>query len=138
MILIDAGPLVALNDKRDSAHSLCQQATARLQREPLVTTWPCVAEAFYLLGSSGGFRLQESFWKMWRDRFVDFIDLTIDEADFSGTLMERYRDLPMDLADATLVAVADNRGWRKVLTLDSHFFAYRCRDGSSLDIVLPT
>ncbi|HEY2410664.1 MAG TPA: hypothetical protein VGI40_00395 [Pirellulaceae bacterium] len=69
---------------------------------------------------------------------MDFIDLTIDEADFSGTLMERYRDLPMDLADATLVAVADNRGWRKVLTLDSHFFAYRCRDGSSLDIVLPT
>ncbi len=44
----------------------------------------------------------------------------------------------MDLADATLVAVADLRSWRKVFTLDTHFFAYRCRDGSSLEVIIPT
>jgi len=43
----------------------------------------------------------------------------------------------MDLADATLVAVADVRGYRKIFTLDSHFFAFRLRDGSVLDLIVP-
>ena len=43
----------------------------------------------------------------------------------------------MDLADATLLALADFRGWRKVFTLDSHFFAYRLHDGSALEVILP-
>jgi uncharacterized protein len=137
MILIDAGPLVALNDKRDVAHASCQQSTAGLPREPLITTWPCVAEAMYLLGTNGGFTLQASLWAMWRNGYIDFIDLTKEETKLAYTFMERYRDLPMDLADATLIALADFRGWKKIFTLDSHFFAYRLGDGSVPEVILP-
>lgn len=49
--------------------------------------------------------------------------------------MAQYRDLPMDLADASLVAAAEATGWRRVFTLDRHFRAYRLRDGSTLDVV---
>jgi len=46
--------------------------------------------------------------------------------------MERYRDTPMDLADATLVAVAEARGYRRIFTLDSDFTVYRTANGRSL------
>jgi uncharacterized protein len=50
-------------------------------------------------------------------------------------LMRTYRDLPMDLADASWVAAAEATGWRQVFTLDGHFRIYRLRDGSSLEVV---
>lgn len=69
---------------------------------------------------------------------VQIVDLSPDEIMLTESLMARYQNFPMDLADATLVAVADLRGWRKVFTLDSHFFAYRLRDGGALEVILPT
>jgi len=50
-------------------------------------------------------------------------------------LMRTYRDLPMDLADASLVAVAEAAGWHQVFSFDGHFRIYRLRDGSSLDVL---
>jgi uncharacterized protein len=57
------------------------------------------------------------------------IDLSSEEVVLAEELMGKYQDLPMDLADASLVAVADVRGHRKVFTVDFHFFAFRLRDG---------
>lgn len=50
-------------------------------------------------------------------------------------LMEKYKDVPMDLADASLVAVAESRNIRSIFTLDSDFFIYRMADGSVLDVL---
>jgi len=75
---------------------------------------------------------------MIRTRPVNMIHLSADETAPTQKLMGQYQDHPMDLADATLVALADFRGWRKVFTLDSHFYAYRLRDGSALEVILPT
>jgi predicted nucleic acid-binding protein len=50
-------------------------------------------------------------------------------------LMDKYRDLPMDLADASLVAVADLLGMRTIFSLDKDFHIYRLHDGSALTIV---
>ena len=52
-------------------------------------------------------------------------------------LMEEYQDTPMDLADASLVATAETRRLRRIFTLDSHFRAYRMRDGSAFEVVPP-
>lgn len=49
--------------------------------------------------------------------------------------MEKYRDTPMDLADASLVAVAESRSLPRVFTLDRHFRIYRLANGSVLDVV---
>jgi len=138
MTLIDTGPLVALHDARDSFYSACVGLVPQFALQRFVTSWACFAEAMYLLGNSGGFQLQASLWKMWRDGYLELASLSNDETELAATMMDKYQDHPMDLADATLVAVADFRGWRKVFTLDSHFFAYRLRDGSALDVILPT
>jgi predicted nucleic acid-binding protein len=49
--------------------------------------------------------------------------------------MERYRDLPMDLADATLVALAEARGVRQIFTLDREFHVYRLRGRAAFEVV---
>ena len=50
-------------------------------------------------------------------------------------LMEKYRDTPMDLADASLVVTAESLSIRQIFTLDGDFRVYRLSDGSVLDIV---
>ena len=50
-------------------------------------------------------------------------------------LMERYRDLPMDLADASLVALAEERRLRQVFTLDADFRVYRLPDGQAFEVL---
>ena len=138
MTLIDAGPLIALNNQQDPSHGRCRAAFDTIRPPRFLTTWPCIAEAMYVLGTVGGFARQKLLWKMVRNRQIQIVDLVDDEIVFSASLMEKYHDLPMDLADATLIAVADIRGWRKVFTLDTHFFAYRLRDGSPLEVIIPT
>jgi predicted nucleic acid-binding protein len=57
---------------------------------------------------------------------VDFAELTVDDVPSLRELMRRYRDQPMDLADAALVHVANRQGLRKIFTLDRrHFEVYR-------------
>ena len=62
-------------------------------------------------------------------------DLSKEETDRMDELMDKYRDLPMDLADASLVAVADQLGMNTIFTLDKDFHIYRLRDGSGFKIV---
>jgi uncharacterized protein len=63
------------------------------------------------------------------------IDILPAEADRMDALMAIYRDVPMDLADASLVAVAESRSIRRLFTLDSDFYIYRLADGSVLEVV---
>jgi hypothetical protein len=49
--------------------------------------------------------------------------------------MEKYQDTPMDLADASLVAIAESLSPHRVFTLDSDFQVYRLADGSALEIL---
>jgi uncharacterized protein len=137
MNLIDAGPLIALNDQGDPLHHLCMAAVAAHQPAYFATTWPCLAEAMHFLGRTGGFPHQSALWRMLKVGLVEMIDLSSEEIVLAEQLMGKYRDHPMDLADATLVAVADVRGHRQVFTVDSHFFAFRLRDGNILDLIVP-
>lgn len=52
-------------------------------------------------------------------------------------LMEKYRDRPMDFADASLVLLAEQTGCRQIFTLDSDFFFYRIGDRDSFEVLLP-
>lgn len=135
MTLVDTGPLVALLDKGDNRHAICVAAARRLPPVPLATTWPCFTEAMYLLGEVGGFVYQRMLWELRVARKLILLDLTPTEIDRMAELMAKYRDTPMDLADASLVAVAENRKLRSLFTFDSDFYIYRLRDGSALVLI---
>ncbi len=135
MTLTDAGALVALLDADDSYHVAGVAAAQRLPAGPLLTTWVCCTEAMYLLGTVGGYRYQTALWRLQATERLVLHDLTTVEADRMAALMAQYQDTPMDLADASLVVVAENRALRRVFTTDSDFYVYRLADGSALEVV---
>ena len=122
MILVDAGPLVAVIDADDHHHAACCAAMKKLQ-PPLVTVWPAITEAMYLLED---FRAQDALWQMVLRGVVVIEALEPLDLARARDLMAKYRDLPMDLADAALVAVAERLGCRRVFTTDrKDFQVYR-------------
>jgi len=120
MILVDAGPLVALLHRDDKNHDLCVK-TLRSLREPLATAWPVVTEAMYLLGFS--WRAQDALWEMIDSRGLGLVALDAGDAPRMRDLMRKYRDLPMDVADAALVRIAERQGIRRIFTIDRRDFA---------------
>lgn len=133
MVIVDTGPLVALFDESEPAHQTCLQ-TLQSVRAPLVTTWPVLTESFYLL----------SDWKKGQAELWDFIvsgGLTIAEIPAScwgrlRDLMRKYEDKPMDLADATLVVLAEIHKAKVVFTLDRRDFStYRPKHLKHFDII---
>lgn len=134
MTLVDAGPLVALIDADEADHEVCRLVLAGL-RLPLLTTWPAFTEAMYLLSRAGGRAGQDALWALTLSRRLDIADLSRWALERSSRLMVKYADLPMDLADATLVALAEERGDRRVFTLDSDFQVYRFNDRQPFEII---
>jgi uncharacterized protein len=118
-VLVDAGPLVALTDRADPYHQDCVATFATL-RDPLATVWPAFTEAMYLLRASA--QAQRSLWDMFNADSLRFADLGHDDIPRMRELMWKYRDLPMDLADAALVRVAERDNLRRVFTIDRQDF----------------
>ncbi len=135
MILTDTGPIVALLNRADQHHPRCINTLTRLPAEPLLTTWVCFTEAMYLLGEAGGYYFQSTLWNMQLDGKLVLHDLTDTEAGRMALLMNRYQDVPMDMADASLVALAESLSDHRVLTFDTDFFIYRLTDDSALEII---
>lgn len=125
MTLTDTGPLIALINRNDPNHSACIAATKRLPVGPLLTTWPCFTEAMYLLLHAGGHPAQAELWRWRKAERLVLHDLSAAEADRMEVLMAKYRDRPMDLADASIVATAERLGVRQLFTLDGDFRIYR-------------
>jgi predicted nucleic acid-binding protein len=101
----------------------------------MVSTWACFVEAMYLVGRIGGFPLQSHLWALLDRGIVTLHQHTEIERRQMSTLMERYQNVPMDLADASVVALAEALRDRQIFTLDSDFRVYRLSDGSAFDVV---
>ena len=134
MILTDSGPLIAIIDRKDADHAACAAALAHL-RGPMVTSWPALTEAMYLLGSRAGWKAQEALLRLAVRGDVAPAVLGPDELDRCLALMDKYRSLPMDFADATLVVLAERLRTRRIFTLDADFRVYRLRGRSSFELI---
>ena len=135
MTLTDTGPLVAILDADDSKHSACVAAMRRLPSGPLLTTWPCFTEAMYLLGDVGGYRYQAPLWELRTAKRLVLHVLTDAEVDRMAALMAQYHDVPMDLADASLIAIAESQSYDRVFSIDTDFYIYRLADGGALEVI---
>jgi len=134
VILTDAGPLVALVDQGEPDHKACVACLPDL-KGPMVTTWPAFTEAMYLLGEAGGWRAQEMLWSMLHQGDLEIAFQVADDYERMRVLMQKYRDHPMDLADASLVRLAEERHVRDIFTLDERDFrTYRIHGRQSFRI----
>jgi len=134
MTLTDAGPLVALLDKNDIRHVPCRAFLPRLS-PPMRTTWPCFTEAMYLLGRTTGHKGQDQLWEWAGSGFLTFYEITPEQRLEMRLLMTKYKDRPMDLADASLVVVANALGIRRVFTTDGDFLVYRTEENKPFEVV---
>lgn len=125
MILTDAGPLVAILDQGEAHHRACVECLGELTG-PMLTTWPAFTEAMYLLGAAGGWTAQDALWGLVEQGDLEIASTASEQLPHLRSLMDKYQDRPMDLADASLVALAEERSLRDIFTLDhADFQAYR-------------
>ena len=134
MTLTDTGPLVALLDKGDARHEDCVSALAQLPVGGMITTWPCLTEIAHLIWKRGGWPAIENLIAYLHDGKLMIYHLGPDHLERIVEAMIRYRDLPCDLADASLLATAEALGLARIFTLDSHFYAYRLADGTAFEV----
>jgi predicted nucleic acid-binding protein len=131
-IVVDTGPLVALFRRRDRDHP---RVVRYLRENPcmLVTTWLVVTEAWHLLADPA---------RLGMVRWIDAGGAAVFELGADGgkrmlVLLEKYRDRPMDLADASLVVLAERIGVNEILTIDrADFDVYRLPGGRRFEQVL--
>jgi predicted nucleic acid-binding protein len=133
-VLADTGPLVALLDADDDDHRRCVEAARQLRGE-LVTTWPVVTEALFLLAPDR--RAQDRLLGKVASGDLGLAMLGPEDIPGIRALLEKYADLPIDLADATLVYLAQRDDLDAVFTLDRDFRVYRLKRGKALKVVPP-
>jgi predicted nucleic acid-binding protein len=125
MILTDAGPLIAILDRGEEHHQACVRCLAEL-KGPMLTTWPAFTEAVYLLGEAGGWIAQDALWALVEQGDIEIAEQGSEHHRRMRALMDKYQDLPMDLADASLVVLAEKRRLHNIFTLDqTDFRVYR-------------
>lgn len=132
-MLLDTGPIVATLDPRDQWHSTCAGLVAQYA-DRCVTSEAVVTEACYLAGRRG--RSGAVAIDFLLDLGVPVLSVETGGLRTCARLMDRYANLPMDFADATLVAMAEALGIARVATLDARGFrAYRTTDGIAFDLI---
>jgi predicted nucleic acid-binding protein len=118
-VLIDGGPLVALLDRADDWHLRCRRVFESLSDPPL-TVWPAVAEAGYLLRPI--YRGEITLLQLVEAGRIRLALLDRNDVPRMRELMAKYHDLPMDLADAAIVRVAERERIHRVFTVDQKDF----------------
>jgi len=133
-VIVDAGPLVAYLRADDADHAWVAERFREF-REPLLTCDAVLSEAFFLLRgiSSGRLKL---LGLLDRGIVVPAFDLG-SEISAVGKLMLRYENVPMSLADACLVRMAEVHSDARVFTLDADFHVYRRNRRGTIPLIFP-
>lgn len=132
-VLIDTGPIVALIDRGDADHTPCVQQTKQL-RGSLLSTWPVITEAMYLLADVP--EGQDALLGKVESGDIEIAALTAEDVAPMRQLIRKYQDLPMDFADASVVRVAQRDGLDTVFTLyRTDFQVYRRDRGRPFRII---
>lgn len=131
--LIDTGPIVAILSAADEHHERCVAAMAELPA-PLVTTWPVVTEAQWLLRKDA--RGVDALFQAFETQVLELAPLGADALAWLSEFLRRYRRMGAQLADASLVYLAEREGIGTVFTLDRRDFSvYRYGKNRSLSLI---
>lgn len=120
--LIDAGPLIALFDKSDKYHLKALQFIKEFEGQ-LWSTWPVITEACHLLDFNTQVQLN---FLIWIERgAIKLIDLNDNHLARIIELTRKFDDVPMDLADASLIVASEKIGCLEIASINSDFYIYR-------------
>ena len=138
MIVCDTGPLVAAADRDDHDNRACTDllTALHLAHRPILVPAPVVAEVGYLLGRTGGAKIEAAFLRSIVAGTVTIVDLELTDFDRAAELVETYADFPLGTTDATVIAVAERLHITEIATLDRrHFHAVRPRHTNAFTLL---
>ncbi len=128
MIIIDTGFLIALADRRDRRHANALQWKDSAA-DGWTTTWPVIAEAYYMISERLSQDAALDLLKECENGSISIWDIPTPQLPSMRKLLAKYKQLPMDLADASLVLLAEQVGHGRILTTDQRDFgAYRWKN----------
>lgn len=121
-IIIDTGPIVALLNSKDKYH---QNVLNFLKGHDgnFITTWSVITEATHLLRNS--IQAQINLLEWIKRGGLTIFDIEKKDIERMISLTKKYKDLPMDLADCSLVILAEKRNIKDILSIDSNYDVYR-------------
>jgi uncharacterized protein len=133
--LVDTSFLFALINQNDQSHAVCARF-ARMTQDHLIVPLTVLPEVAYLLDSRLGHHVMQQFVANiaqpdWTLAAVDQVDLRS-----AAATLDRYHDMRLDFVDATLIAVAERLGIKRILTLDRrHFHAVRPKHCAAFELL---
>lgn len=132
-VLLDTGPMVAIVSRNDAQHERCVAELADV-RPPLLTSWPVLTESLWLVqrdpaAVQGLFRgFAEGVWSL--------APMGMDALPWLEEFLSRYRRLGAQLADASLIYLAEQEDIDSVFTLDYRDFSeYRYKKNKALKLI---
>jgi predicted nucleic acid-binding protein len=120
--LIDSGPLIALFDGSDKHHLKVVEFLKTFKGE-LITSWSVITEVSHMLDFN--LRVQIDFLKWVELGALMLYEISQNDIAHIRAMMEKYSDIPMDLADASLMYIADRENIKNIISIDSDFDIYR-------------
>ncbi|MEH2421414.1 MAG: PIN domain-containing protein [Nostoc sp.] len=136
MIIVDTGFWLALIDKKDTYYERAKQALKQYN-EPLITTWCVVTETCYLLLTRKGVDTEIIFLNSLQQELFTIFNLEPHHTPRIIELIKKYANLPMDLADASLVILAEYLGHGRIFSVDQRDFnTYRWKQSYPFENLL--
>ena len=132
-IIVDAGPLIALFDKDDKYHNSVIKFLKTFDGQ-LITSWPVITEVTHLL--SFNVNVQIDFLEWLKREAITIINLENIHLERIIQLSKKYSDVPMDLADSSLIVIAELTNITDIITIDSDYYIYKTKNKKSLNNIL--
>ena len=134
-VLLDTGPLVALINRRDRFHQWIRTEWKQIE-PPLLTCEAVITEVSFLLRSVYGG--QKAVMLLIEQGIIQIPFRLVEEVERVGELLNRYQSVPMSLADACMVRMAEQYASSYLLTIDSNFNIYRKETNQLIPIIIPS
>ena len=132
-IIVDAGPLIALFDKDDKYHNSVLKFLKTFDGQ-LITSWPVITEVTHLL--SFNVNVQIDFLEWLKREAVTIVNLENIHLERIIQLSKKYSDVPMDLADSSLIVIAELKNITDIITIDSDNYIYKTKNKKLLNNLL--
>ncbi len=135
VILLDTGPLVAYLKNQDDWHDWTKNELAQIS-SPLLSCEAVIVEACFLLRNT--YQGEDKVISLLKTKQIILPFRLDEEANYIQKLMGQYKSVPMSLADACLVRMAELYNNSSVFTLDSDFKIYRKNRNQAIPLIIPT
>lgn len=131
--LIDAGPLIALFNKKDKYYKIVLEFIKEFDGI-LISTWPVITEVSHFLSYNN--KIQIDFFTWIYRGGIEIFPIEVENFDRLINLLNKYKDIPMDLADGSLILAAETLNINNVITIDSDYYIYRLKKNKSFNNLL--